>query len=108
MRLASGTKTKIDATEIRTQIASAVSRIARPGVCQQSQVWIPRNRVETRYQTGITFQAREQNGLASSIAIRVRAATRQGSRMQIQKTRAYQSKNDEEGRHVNKCIRGSY
>src|SRR5580658_4499406 len=54
-RLASGTKTKIDATEIRTQIASAVSRIARPGVCQQSQVWMPRNRVETEYQTGITF-----------------------------------------------------
>src|ERR1700748_2000794 len=45
-RMASGTKTKIDATEIRTQIAYAVSRIARPGVCQQSQVWIPRNRVE--------------------------------------------------------------
>ena len=54
-RLASGTRKKIDATAIRTMIASAVSRIERPGVCQQSQVWIPRSRVETEYQTGITF-----------------------------------------------------
>src|ERR1700738_2169390 len=54
-RLFSGTNIKIDATEVRTQIASAVSRITRPGIRQQSQVWIPRSKVETGYQIGMTF-----------------------------------------------------
>jgi hypothetical protein len=86
-RLASGTKTKIDATEIRTQIASAVSRIARPGVCQQSQVWIPRNRLETEYQTGITFPSARAERLSIFNCDSGSSRDAQGSRMQIQKTR---------------------
>src|ERR1700723_4028335 len=108
-RLASGTKTKIDATEKRTQIASAVSRITRPGVCQQSQVWIPKNSVQTEYQTGITLPSTRaerlsifncDSGSSCDAAGFTNADTENSTPARVRTTKRVAM--------LNKCIRGSY